>query len=168
LAASGAIDVGIFAARMIYEYHQAEKNTKEMSHVLATDLVNLSNKYYNVRVVAHSLGARLLLNALRDVPDEDKPNNIHLLAPAFAENEFTDIIGNSSKDNTFIYYSHRDVVLYTFLHLLKREEAVGAHGLTDNYNNCHQIDVTNYFKDHWLVHNNYKDEFPNFIINDKV
>jgi len=111
LAAAGVTDLAVVATDLLQQYYVAEKNSVEHAHLLQMDITRLNEKYEKVRIVAHSLGCQLLLNALRDMPQGDKPYEIHLCAPAFEEKPYEDILGYLAKDHTYIYYCEDDLIL---------------------------------------------------------
>ena len=67
-----------------------------------------------MRVVAHSLGCRFVVEALRSMPKEMRPNEVHLCAPAITEEEE---LGNhlhhlsSDNDSAYLYHCDRDLIL---------------------------------------------------------
>jgi hypothetical protein len=160
------VDASIFTAMVVYQYFLVEENIHMMAPKLALDLIAFSKKYENVRVVSHSLGCKLLLNALPYVPDKHKPRNIHMCAPAFSESDHGHLLDNSSKHQTYIYYTPNDVVLSTFLNMTKNKNPVGAYGLSKDYQKVKTINVTDYFKNEWFIHNNYHKISRKFIVND--
>lgn len=163
-----AIDAGLYASMMMYQYYAIEENTELLAPKLAHDLIKYSKNYSKVRIVSHSLGCKLLINALADVPDKYKPNIIHMCAPAFSEDKYEHILNNLAKQHTFLYYTPKDTILSTFLQIYKNKQPVGAYGLTKQYLNLTTIDVSNYFDNYWLVHNNYNRVFHKFIQNDNI
>lgn len=157
------LDFGVFLSKMIYQYYKVEKNTTILSYQLSAELERLSKKYGKVRVVAHSLGCKLLLNAIKDVPKEYRPNYVHLCAPALSEEIYGPILNEVSKNRTCIYYSPNDVILSVLLQILKGRNPIGSSGLSKHYPNVKAIDVTPYFKNFWVIHSNYNEQFHNFV-----
>lgn len=168
-AALGALDLGIYSLRLIYQYHHINGEIEKMSTKLSDDLVRLSKKYGKVRIVAHSLGCRLLLNSLIQVPTEYLPNSIHLCAPALLINEFEDFVYSNDnrygmcKDRMYVYYAKNDAVLSILYRTLNGfvddKSIVGVSGLGNlvSYDNDKiiQMDAYNYLNNYWFVHNNY-------------
>ncbi|QKF94820.1 DUF900 hydrolase-like protein [Fadolivirus algeromassiliense] len=165
-ASSLAIDTTLLAGMIMYQYFIVEENTHIMAPKLALELIELSKKHSKVRVVCHSLGCKLLLNAIEYIPDKHKPTSVHLCAPTFNETEYQHILDNISKNKTYIYYTPKDSILSVALQLTKNKDPVGAYGLKNTYQNVRAVDVTNYFNNHWLVHNNYHKVFHKFIHDD--
>jgi hypothetical protein len=169
IAATATADISIMTAATVMQYFKAEKNTVKLAGDLALNLEELTNNYENVRIVAHSLGCKLLLNALKEIPPEKYPKTIHLFAPAFIESEYNDILSNFGKSSKmYIYYCKNDFMLATLLYYIEGNHPVGAVGLKTKYNNIKSIDVEEHFKDSWFVHKNYKSLFNNFIANEKL
>jgi hypothetical protein len=166
LAATLGIDASIFTSMILYQYYVVEENIHMVAPKLALDIISYSKKYHNVRIICHSMGCKLLLSSLPYVPEKNRPTYIHLCAPAFSEGEYMDILNNSSKERTYIYYNPNDVVLSTVLHATKNKFPVGAYGLKEQYSNVEQVNVAEYFKDEWLIHNNYPKLSHRFIVND--
>jgi len=160
------IDASIFTAMVAYQYFLVEKNIHMMAPKLALDLIAYSKKYENVRIVSHSLGCKLLLNALPYIPAKHKPRNIHMCAPAFTESDYGHLLNDSSKHQTYIYYTLNDAVLSTLLQMTKNKNPVGAYGLSNNYQKVQTIDVSKHFNDEWIIHNNYHKVAHKFIVND--
>ena len=163
LAGSALFDAGLFATRMMYEYKHAEQNTHKLAHQLAHDLIKVSDRYEKVRIVAHSLGCKLLMNAIIDIPPKYRPDIIHLCAPAFVEEDYGYMLNEISKDKTYLYYTNNDIILNNILQLILGKSVCGADGLKKEYHNIITTDVSEYFKNHWMIHNNYKNELHNFI-----
>lgn len=59
-----------------------------------------------LRAVAHSLGCKLLINALEQIDASERPDEIHLCAAAYTETEFPlFVLQKLAKDHTYVYYS---------------------------------------------------------------
>lgn len=163
LIAGLAVDSVIFSSRLAYQYKTTEHNTIELANKLSADIIKLSDKYERVRIIAHSLGCKLLMNAIKKTPEESRPTTIHLFGPAFGEEEFEDVYEKAARYRTYVYYSENDYALGVLLQFIKSHDIVGAHGFKRVYDNVSVKDVTNHFKDFWFVHNSYNKEFPHFI-----
>jgi hypothetical protein len=106
LAAAVGGDLALYTGRLIREYHRADTNAVAQSDALACDLSLLHYEYEHVRVVAHSLGCKLLLKALEKIPKAERPEEVHLCAPAVMEDaETLKILPEISTRHTFIYRS---------------------------------------------------------------
>ena len=177
VAVSLSLDASIYSFRIFYQYYDIESRMNLLSENLKKDIIRLSKKYKRVRIVCHSLGSKLLLNALKDVPDEFKPDCIHMCAPAITQDEFDFYLKKFNeklaKEKTYIYYSENDYVLSVFYRIIKgyikQEDIVGVKGLDKSLlekNKIYQLeqkDCTSLFKDYWLTHNNYVSIFPKII-----
>lgn len=162
IATSFLIDAGYHIGRLIHQYYKVEKNTTILSYQLSQELIRLHKKYKKVRVISHSLGCKLLVNAIKDVPPEFRPHNVHLCAPALDEKTYGPILNEISQRRTYIYYTPKDVVLSLGLKALKGYNPIGSIGLKNEYPNVKLVDVSRYFDDFWIVHNNYNEQFHKF------
>ena len=163
LASTLAIDTTLLAGMVLYQYFIIEENANTMAPKLALKLINLSKKYERVRVICHSLGCKLFINAINYIPNKHKPSYVHLCAPTFNELEYKNVLNHLSKNKTYIYYTKSDIILSIALQLTKNNNPVGAFGLTTQYSNVSLINVTEYFNDYWIVHTNYHKEFHKFV-----
>lgn len=168
LTAALSIDLGINIGYTLLQYINTEENTTIYDKDLAAHLTDLSNRYGRVRVVAHSLGCKLLLNALEHMSETTYPNFIHLLAPAVIESEYFSLLDKFQKvgSKIYVYHCHDDFMLNSLLALIKDSEPIGSIGLIRKYDNIWNINVGSYFTDSWFVHRNYKDIFDTFITNE--
>jgi len=163
IATSLLIDAGYHIGRLIHQYRRVEKNTTILSYQLSQELVRLHKQYGKVRVISHSLGCKLLVNAIRDIPHEFRPHTVHLCAPAFDEETYGPILNEISQRRTYIYYTPKDVVLSLGLRSIKGYNPIGSAGLKKHYPNVKTVDVSSYFSDFWIVHNNYNEQFHRFV-----
>jgi hypothetical protein len=76
------------------------------------------------------------------MPNDLRPDEVHLCAPAIVEQEEQAKLNNLSRNNAaFVYYCPRDFVLSTFFTAMHdNQEAIGSVGLTGVYNGtfCNQ------------------------------
>lgn len=63
IAGAIAIDVGIHATRLAYQYSVANETSQDRAEMLAWRLLDLRRKYSYLRVVGHSLGCRHIVEA---------------------------------------------------------------------------------------------------------
>ncbi|KAI8997675.1 hypothetical protein BDB01DRAFT_771948 [Pilobolus umbonatus] len=134
IAGAFAMDVGIHAARLSYQYNTAVQESQDRAEMLAWRLLDLRRRHDYLRVVGHSLGCRHIVEACSLMSEQERPDSVHLCAPALVA---SDIVGHIDKehhglgrDNTIIYYSQKDITLGILLRiLLKGEQAVGEIGL---------------------------------------
>jgi len=166
LAVIGAQELILSAGRIYLQYQYAQENIEKLAPQLAEKLKHLREHYDFVRVVAHSMGCRLFLEALTHLPLEQRPNEVHLCAPAVCEDEVGYQLSNMANGKSYLYYCERDFLLksiYPVFH--KNKPAVGAIGLNKQYSGLDIVDVDSYFGN--VVHFNYKRNFSNFAVNCK-
>ncbi|ORZ20670.1 hypothetical protein BCR42DRAFT_409252 [Absidia repens] len=131
-----AIDAGLHAGRLAYQFNVATKESEERAETLAWRLLDLRRKHDYLRVVGHSLGCRHIVEACGLMQQNERPDSIHLCAPAFIKDDILPWVekgsGGLGKEQTVIYYSHKDLTLGILLRtLLGGTQAVGEIGLLD-------------------------------------
>ncbi|CAO3591631.1 unnamed protein product [Absidia cylindrospora] len=131
-----AIDAGLHAGRLAYQFNVATKESEERAETLAWQLLELRRKHDYLRVVGHSLGCRHIVEACGLMQQNERPDSIHLCAPAFIKQDILSWVekgsGGLGKEQTVIYYSHKDLTLGILLRtLLGGAQAVGEIGLLD-------------------------------------
>lgn len=166
IALAVGIDIGLYASKLTYEYHKIHSEMDYHSKKLARTLVDYSDQYKKVRIVSHSLGCKILLEAMKLIPEEAKPDSIHLCAPAITIGDILEYNSTFAKDNTYIYHAENDMILsmlYSAVNgFVKKNEIVGVSGINNdvlnslqNGSSIHNINCTEYFSDFWFVHTNY-------------
>nr|CAG4716284.1 unnamed protein product [Naegleria fowleri] len=161
-------DVALSLAMAYYEFQKANENAKEYAIELSKELHLLKAQYGKVRVVAHSLGCKHLIEALKLMPVELRPDEVHLCAPAISEEEAQEILvqGVSTK-NTFHYYSPNDYLLSYIFPIVSssKRQALGVHEMKSLhlYANTRSLKVCEHFDGIW-VHNMYGQNFYKFAI----
>ncbi|KAG2379052.1 hypothetical protein C9374_007690 [Naegleria lovaniensis] len=161
-------DVALSLAMAYYEFQKANENAKEYAIELSKELHLLKTQYGKVRVVAHSLGCKHLIEALKLMPLEYRPDEVHLCAPAISEEDAQDILvqGVATK-NTFHYYSPNDYLLSYIFPIVSTtgHQALGVHSMKSLhlYANTHSLQVCEHFDGIW-VHNMYGQNFYKFAI----
>ncbi|GAB5372083.1 hypothetical protein AAMO2058_001635100 [Amorphochlora amoebiformis] len=156
-------EAGITGIRMYAQYRNAVNNAHAEATALAAFLEASRQTYSTVRIIAHSLGCQLVLNALR-FPDTKRPDYVHMCAPAVTEERVKEILeGGIASQAARIYYSERDLVLSTAFRLLEQGEALGTTGLLGEYQGILDKDVTEYFNTRIGVHGEYENLFPEFF-----
>lgn len=168
LATSLSVDLGIHVMGTLWQYIRTEERTTQLADDLASNLIELSNRYSNVRIVAHSLGCKLLLNALDKIPVDKYPKTMHLLAPAVVETSYTQTFTHFQnyaypRSRMYVYYCKNDFMLDTLLCLIKGFPPVGAVGMARSFQGIKSINVESFFNDSWFVHRNYKHMFNLFV-----
>lgn len=163
LLASLGVDAVLYAGLLAQEFYKAEQGIEEQSARLADTITLLHKENKKVRVVAHSLGCRLAYHAMCALPEEHKPQDVHLLAPAFTENEVEPYLDSIAKDNVLIYHNGDDYILsLLYTGVTGGSRAVGCAGLTRPYNKVRTLDTANHFS--WRVHGEYRNEFYKFAL----
>jgi hypothetical protein len=164
LAASLSVDAALYAGMLATEYYKADKSVAEQSLVLAENLLNMNATHAKVRVVAHSLGCRLLHHAVANIPQERRPHEVHLLAPAFTELEVAPNLDALAQDSLKVYHNKDDYILsLLYTGITGGGQAVGCAGLTGKYSDrVSQVDTSPHFD--WLVHTEYRNSFHKFVL----
>ena len=147
------------AARLHAHFREANKQATLHAERLAEALDRLGDG--PIRLVAHSLGCLLALEALAMLPKERRPIETHLCAPAVTEKCAAHLLPTASHPDgrTIIYYSRRDEVLTTAFQMYTRgERAIGCAPLASPLPaNVSLRDVTNYYS--LVCHNEYPKTF---------
>eukprot|EP01135_Chromosphaera_perkinsii_P005191 Nk52_evm9s322 gene=Nk52_evmTU9s322 len=90
------IEMAAYVAQLYSEFSYALRITSQLEDKnvvnLAGVLRELRDTYPRVRVVAHSLGCRYLLAALSTIPPNERPDEVHLCAPAVTVAEFAGVV----------------------------------------------------------------------------
>ena len=120
-------------------------------------LGGLTQRYERVRVVAHSLGCRNVIEAVARLDPERRPHEIHLCAPAFREADVADKLGGLAQGRTHLYFTNSDLVLETAFRVMAWGRALGAVGPTTDYPGLAPVDVSDHFG--FWVHAEYKNRF---------
>jgi pimeloyl-ACP methyl ester carboxylesterase len=157
LAEQGAV----LSARFVAQFVQASRQASMRADDLAKCLESLAADERRVRVVAHSLGCRQVIEAAALLPREQRPHEIHLFAPACLESEVRDKLANLAREEAVVYFAGRDLVLETSFRVMSQGRAIGAAGLDGDYPGLRSCDVSQEF-DFW-VHTEYKNRFPRLI-----
>lgn len=143
-----------------YQYEMARRSAKERADALARRLLILRRRYPCLRVVGHSLGCLHVVEALALLAPAERPDFVHLCAPACTENELDGRLENLAAQATFLYYARSDLVLRLGFPGLGQERALGSIGPTKSYAGLSAIDVREYFR--FWVHLQYKNRFADF------
>ena len=127
---------------------------------LARKLGGLAARYDRVRVVAHSLGCRQIVEAASRLEPDRRPHEIHLCASACREKDVAAKLPYLAREQAYQYYTANDLVLATAFTVMAWGRALGATGLRHNYPGLTAIDVSDHFS--FRVHGEYKHRFPEF------
>ncbi|MDP6977747.1 MAG: hypothetical protein QF570_03980 [Myxococcota bacterium] len=155
--------VGV-CARFIAQFIEARKQAELRAHDLADEIERLTREGRQVRVVAHSLGCRQAIEAAAQLPEALRPRELHLCAPACLEEEIEDKLDAVAGDSAYLYYTELDQVLEISFRAMSQGRAIGAAGLSRDYEGLVEYDVSEAF-DFW-VHTEYKNRFASFLAPD--
>jgi len=163
LAAAATGDACAHAARMYLMFRNAETAASLDAPRLAEELCRFDGQF---RVVAFSLGCRLVLETLPLLPPDKRPAEVHLCAAAVTESFALPLLPQlcSSAGKVFHYYSPADEILNTgFFIPSAGHPAVGSAPLSIPLDHVVSHDATNYMG--VFVHNGYRDHFHHMAIN---
>ncbi|OZJ06129.1 hypothetical protein BZG36_01030 [Bifiguratus adelaidae] len=165
-------DLSMHLVKLTYQYHKANFRSSEYASELSNVLRTLRQKHPKLRVISHSLGCHHVLKALQLMDLSERPDVVHLLAPAVKESEFDGILHRGiAREKTFLYYTRRDITLYIlFRYVLAGwtklgygEPAMGEVGVkhksSNHYSNLVEIDTAPFFGRN--VHTGYAAKFGN-------
>lgn len=148
------------SARFISQFIAARREAELRADELAECLEALTRKGQRVRVVAHSLGCRHVIEASARLSPRERPHEIHLCAPACLEGEVADKLAALARERTHVYYTGQDHVLEIGFRAVSQGRAIGAVGVAEAYSRLVAVDVSDAF-DFW-VHTEYKHRFGRF------
>jgi esterase/lipase superfamily enzyme len=99
-------EVAFASGQILYQYYKATSHIDEHSHILAKKLLHLRSHYDYLRIVSHSLGSRMLMKALKELPIEKRPDEIHFCASAITEDGCEDVLlTGPAQVKSYIYHS---------------------------------------------------------------
>lgn len=140
------------------EYFYAEKNATELASRAKSHIQNLSQSAAYLDILAHSMGNRLMLEALQNISIEKgkkRVRNFYSLAPAVKDNsiEVNQPFFRSVEqcEKMFVFHSNRDDVLKIAFFLAERSEALGYKGVDNpakEPENIQFIDCTEFVDGH--------------------
>jgi hypothetical protein len=148
------------SARFIVQYRGAIRAAREEADPLAEALERLGRQYPELRVVSHSLGCLLAIEALGRLDPSARPAEVHLCAPACREDEVADRLAGLGRRGAFLYHARNDLVLETAFLAMSRGRALGAVGPTRDHPGLEVVDVSEHFG--FWVHHEYKRRFADF------
>ncbi len=146
--------------RFVGQFIEARRYAIERADDLAACFESLASRHRHVRVVAHSLGCRQVIEAAALLPGDQRPHEIHLCAPACLEGEVRAKLPHLARMQSFLYFTHLDLVLEASFRVMSQGRAMGAAGLEGDYPGLRALDVSDQF-DFW-VHTEYKNRFRRF------
>jgi hypothetical protein len=124
-------DVLLHATRLVAQYRQAAATSEQEAEQLRQVLVELRRDYGFVRVVAHSLGCRMLLHACQHMDSAQRPDETHLLAAAVEAAEAAPLLSKLARGETHAYFSRDDLCLGVAFRVIEGGPALGYSGLAD-------------------------------------
>ena len=139
LMAGLAGDMSLNSARLYLKYRDAEQAAERDAPRVASSLYDLatdlqqrdgsSGSGFKYRIVAHSLGCRLLMEALPTLPDDAKPAEVHLCAAAVTPSLATSKLLQLPMPGGHVYHHWSDAdeaLLSGFLLASSGERALGS------------------------------------------
>ena len=121
-----------------WEYFEAKHNVPALAEKMRSHLECLSASTVRMDVLAHSMGNRLMLEALRYIPSQKKKivQNYYSLAAAVddesLENQEKYYPSTQNCEKMFVFYSKRDDTLKWFYTLAEQDRALGYEGAEDS------------------------------------
>ncbi len=155
--AMAAEELAFLTAHFVYQYVAATRSAAERAEDLAAHLEALAAEHERVRVVAHSLGCRHVIEGVALLAPQRRPAEIHLCAPACREQDVADKLGGLALERTWLYYTRKDRVLDLAFTPIARGRALGHTGPENPPPDLLAIDVGEHF-DFW-VHGEYSRRF---------
>ena len=149
------------SALFVYQYLTAARNAQILAEECASHLAALAEGDTRVRVVAHSLGCRQVIEAVSSLPTELRPDEIHLCAPAVREDDVAEKLPSLARSATYLYYTEKDRVLDLGFTPLARGRALGYAGPREVYAGLTALDVSEQFD--FFVHGEYKTRYGQLV-----
>jgi hypothetical protein len=142
------------------QYELARRSASERADALAKRLLMLRGRYGRLRVVGHSLGCLHVIEALALLKPDQRPDIVHLCAPACTESELEGRLDNLGREAAFLYHARSDLVLRLGFPGIGSERALGSVGVKRAYAGLTPVDVREHFR--FWVHLQYKNRFERF------
>jgi hypothetical protein len=149
------------SALFVHQYLTANRSAQALAEEYASQLAALAERGARVRVVAHSLGCRQVIEAASSLPPELRPDEVHLCAPAVREDEVAEKLPFLARSATYLYYTEKDRVLDLGFTPLARGRALGYSGPRKAYAGLTALDVSEHFD--FFVHGEYKMRFGQLV-----
>lgn len=154
-------EAAFVAARFVHQYWGAARWATERADDHAAHLRELAGVHRRVRVVAHSLGCRHVIEAVAQLDAAHRPHEIHLCAPACREDDVADNLAGLARERSFLYFTRKDRLLDLAFTPLARGRALGFSGPGRDHAGLTPVDVGEHF-DFW-VHAEYKNRFARIV-----
>jgi hypothetical protein len=130
------------AGRFVAQYAYAAWVAEETARELAEAIGELVRSGTDVRLVAHSLGCRAAIEASALLGPDERPREIHLLAPACVEEELGDRLDRLARQRTYVYFHPTDPVLAVGFRALSLRSALGTVGPRRDYPGLVAVDAS--------------------------
>ena len=124
--AAVAADVLLTAARAALHFRETERTLKTAAPAMAELLYGLHKETGGYRVVAHSLGVRMAVEAISELPIDARPTEAHLCGAACTASQLAGRAEELSRGERVHYYNPRDLTLRSAYRLVARESAAGV------------------------------------------
>jgi len=154
-------ELALIGAHFVHQYVTASRSAREQAGDQAAHLRELAAEERRVRVVAHSLGCRHVIEAVSQLEAACRPHEIHLCAPACKENDVVEKLSALAQERTYLYYTNKDRVLELVFTPLARGRALGFTGPQRDYDRLVAVDVGEHFD--FRVHGEYKNRLPMLV-----
>lgn len=149
------------AAHFVHQYLSATRSAQERADEAAEQLRALAQEHRRVRVVAHSLGCRHVIEAAAQLAPDERPHEIHLCAPACREEDVAPKLAAVARERTFLYFTEKDRLLDLAFTPVARGRALGFNGPADTYQGLVPVDVSEHFE--FWVHGEYKNRLDRLV-----
>jgi hypothetical protein len=130
------------AGRFLAQYAYAARVAAATAAGLASVIRELRHAGTDVRLVAHSLGCWPAIHASTLLHPDERPREIHLLAPACVEDELGDRLDRLARQRTYVFYSPTDPVLALGFRAVALRSALGAVGPRRSYSGLVAVDAS--------------------------
>jgi len=154
-------ELALIGAHFVHQYVTASRSALEQAGDQAAHLRALAAEERRVRVVAHSLGCRHVIEAVSQLEAACRPHEIHLCAPACREKDVAEKLSGLAQERTYLYYTKKDRMLELVFTPLARGLALGFTGSQRDYDRLVTVDVGEYFE--FRVHGEYKNRFSMLV-----
>jgi hypothetical protein len=159
--AMAAEELAFLTAHFVYQYVAATRSAAERAADLALHLEELAAEHRRVRVVAHSLGCRHVIEGISLLSESKRPAEVHLCAPACREQDVAEKLEGLARERTWLYYTRADRVLDLAFTPIAMGRAMGSVGLEAPPAGLETLDVSEHF-DFW-VHGEYARRFDRLV-----
>jgi hypothetical protein len=153
--------LALIGAHLVYQYVTASRSALEQAGDQAAHLRRLAAEERRVRVVAHSLGCRHVIEAVSQLEAARRPHEIHLCAPACREKDVAEKLSGLAQERTYLYYTNKDRMLELVFTPLARGLALGFTGPQRDYDRLVAVDVGEHFR--FRVHGEYKNRLSMLV-----